>query len=822
MDNFAEVILPLPLNATFTYRIPAELCSKVKPGYRVIIQFGAKKIYTGIVESINVLQPKDYDVKDILMVLDKQPIIRYPQLKFWKWISEYYLCALGDVYKAALPAGLKVESETMVELNPDVDFADYSTLTERESIVCALLRQNGRLSSDEISKKLGFKNVEGLLSSLLEKDVVVISEKLVERYRVKKETYVRINANRQNNEFIRDAFAAVKGAKKQEIALLALLELSNYNHKDKPLAEVSKAALMERSGVTANIVKALESKGIIEQYIKEISRFKFSGNVAYELPKLSEAQTKALRQIHDSFLDNNITLLHGVTASGKTEVYIHLIDYALKQKNQALFLVPEIALTTQLTRRLQRVFGDKVIIYHSKFSDNERVEIWNKLLNARDPYVVIGARSSIFLPFSNLGLIIVDEEHESSYKQYEPSPRYNARDAAMVLAMMHGAKTLLGSATPSVETYYKASNGKYGLVSLLERYDGAKLPLIEVVDMTKARKRMQVRGSFASETVQYAREAIDNQQQVIFFHNRRGFAPLAQCKQCAYIPKCENCSVSLTYHRRQNQLVCHYCGATYPMPSICPSCHEPEIEVVGYGTERIEEDVQNLFPNSKILRMDLDTTRNKDSYENIIDDFSAHKADILVGTQMVTKGLDFGGVSVVGVINADTIINFPDFRSSERAFNMLEQVSGRAGRRATDGKVLLQTYQPNHPIISFISNHDYQGFYQSEIEERKLYNYPPFTRVIYIYIKHRDCDSLVEIAAIYANKLRQLFGTRVSGPEEPFINRIQSLYIRKIMLKVEVNASMKKVKDILRTVYEDMHKSSRMKGMIVYYDVDPM
>ncbi len=818
---YAEVILPLPLNSTFTYSIPGELTDRIKVGHRVIVPFGRKKYYTAIVVSLTPLKPTEYEVKEILIALDNDSIIRHPQLKLWQWVSEYYLCAIGDVYKAAVPSGLKIESETVVELNAEYEESEENRLNERETIICQQLNHEGKMTPAEIEKKTGFRNVELIVSRLLEKGAVIISEKLVERYRSRRETYVKAMINHNDTNAIHEAFNAVKGAKKQEQALLALMELSGFTRRDREPAEVTRTQLLERSGVTTAIINAMEKKGLVEIYKKEINRFSLSENHTNELPRLSDAQERALSEIHKSFTEHNITLLHGVTSSGKTEIYIHLIDYALKQGNQTLYLVPEIALTTQLTRRLQRVFGDKVLIYHSRFTDNERVDIWKKLLNTKTPCVVIGARSSLYLPFSHLGLVIVDEEHESSYKQYDPAPRYNARDVATVLASFHGAKTLLGSATPSVETYYKAQNGKYGLVKLTERYDGVKLPEIEIVDMIKSRRQYLIKGTFAETTATSAREAIKRGEQVIFFHNRRGFAPMARCKQCAWIPKCENCDVSLTYHKRFNQLVCHYCGATYPRPDICPSCHEPAVEIIGYGTERIEDEVETMFPDARILRMDLDTTRNKDSYENIINDFSKHKADILIGTQMVTKGLDFGGVSLVGVLNADNIINFPDFRSIERAFNMLEQVAGRAGRRNTSGKVLIQTHQTTHPILDFVRNHDYEGYYNNEIEQRQLFNYPPFTRIIYIYLKHRDCDAIAEISAIYANHLRQLFGNRVFGPEEPAINRIQSLYIRKIMLKIEINASMKKVKEILRTVYEQMHQHQRMKGMIVYYDVDP-
>lgn len=821
-QQYAEVILPLPLNATFTYRIPEDMVQRIKVGQRVIVQFGSKKFYTGIIESISPIAPEGYEVKDLVSILDDFSITKHPQLKLWHWISEYYLCSIGDVYKAAVPAGLKVESETFIELDKDFEEDEENRLSEREVIICQLLDHEGKLSTSDIEKKTGFKNSLNIINHLISIGAVIVSEKLIERYRSKKETYIKLTAEPGDSDGLHKAFDAVKGAKKQETLLLALIEMSGFTRKGAENLEVSRAQLLERTGVTTAIISALAKKGIIEVYKKEINRFQFSGVVTYKLPTLSEAQENALNSITDSFSEHAITLLHGVTSSGKTEIYIHLLSRILQQSKQALFLVPEIALTTQLTHRLQKVFGERVLIYHSRFSDNERVDIWKKLLTEDEPCVVIGARSSLFLPFSNLGIVIVDEEHESSYKQYDPAPRYNARDVAIVLASMHGAKTLLGSATPSIETYYKAKTGKFGFVELLTRYENVTLPQIETVDMTIARKRYLTNGSFAKPTIDAANEALNNKNQIIVFHNRRGFAPMARCKQCAWTPKCEHCDVSLTYHRFQNQLICHYCGASYPLPTICPACKEPAVEILGYGTERIEEEVANLFPEHKILRMDLDTTRNKDNYENIIEDFSNHKANILVGTQMVTKGLDFGGVSLVTVLNADRLINFPDFRSAERAYNMLEQVSGRAGRRNTQGKVIVQTSNPSHPIIDFLKNHDYTGFFNHEIEERKEFNYPPFTRVIYIYLKHRDNNTLSEIATIYASHLRQLFGNRVFGPEEPIISRIQSLYIRKIMLKVETNASMAKVKKILRNTYEQMHQLPRMKGMIVYYDVDPM
>ena len=748
--------------------------------------------------------------------------MKHPQLKLWEWIAEYYLCTAGDVYKAAVPAGLKVESETFIELNPDYEEIPDARMTDREAIIMQSLDHNGKMTPAEISKKTGLNSIESTISSMVERRMLIIAEKLIERYRPKKETLVRLAVDRNDNEAMHKVFDAVKGAKKQEMMLITLLDNLNKRQQQQLPPEVPRQHLLEQSGLSPAILAALASKGIVEIFTREINRFNYTGTEQGELPKLSAPQSEALDSIHRMFIDKNVTLLHGVTSSGKTEIYIHLIDYILKKGSQALYLVPEIALTTQLTRRLQKVFVKRVIIYHSKFSDNERVDIWKRMLHDPSPCVVIGARSSLFLPFSRLGLVIVDEEHESSYKQFDPAPRYNARDCAIVLASMHGAKTLLGSATPAIETYYKALNGRYGLVTLSERYEGVQLPLIEIVDLNDERRRGRISGPMSARLAMMSREAVKGGEQVILFHNRRGFAPVVVCKQCGYVPKCQNCDVSLTYHRKAGEMVCHYCGATYKLPTICPACKEPAIEVYGYGTERIEEIAESSFPGARIMRMDLDTTRNKDSYLNIINDFSLGKADILVGTQMVTKGLDFERVSLVGILNADNLINFPDFRASERAFNMLEQVAGRAGRRNKRGLVIVQTSQPAHPILSYLQAHNYEGFYEHELEERRRYGYPPFTRVINIYLKHRDEDLLIRAAAGYAETLRHLFGNRILGPDEPHIARIQSLYIRKIMLKVEIQASMSKVKAILRSVYEAQMADKSLRSLVVYYDVDPM
>lgn len=819
--QYAEVILPLPLQGPFTYRIPLNFSGRVKPGCRVVVPFGKKKFYTAIVVGLSTKGPEGFEVKEIVDVPDDGPILRHPQMRLWEWIAEYYLCTIGDVYKAAVPAGLKIESETFVELNPDFEESVDSRLSEREAIIVQALDHGGKMTPVEIEKRTGLQRVATLLLSMVGRGMVIVSEKLVERYRSKKETCVRLVSPRTDNEAMRKAFDAVAGAPKQEKMLVTLLDMVNKNIHEGMPPVVTRNALLEATGLSAAILSALATKGIVTTFVREVNRFKSSEAPTGELPVLSDAQSAALKEIHAGFTEKDIILLHGVTSSGKTELYIHLIDFVMRRGDQVLYLVPEIALTTQLTRRLQRVFGDKVVIYHSKFSDNERVDIWRRVLNGSGPCVIIGARSSVFLPFAKLGLVIVDEEHESSYKQHDPAPRYNARDCAMVLASMHGARTLLGSATPSVETYYKAETGRYGLVTLGERYSGVKLPRIEVIDMAAERKRKNVAGPFSQPLLEMSREALRQGGQAIFFLNRRGFAPVVECRRCAYVPKCRNCDVSLTYHRRAGEMVCHYCGATYPLPSLCPSCGEPSIEVKGYGTERIEDSVEKLFPEAKISRLDLDTTRNKDGYDNIIDDFSSGKSQILVGTQMVTKGLDFDRVNVVGVINADTMINFPDFRASERAFNMLEQVAGRAGRRSAQGLVAVQTSQPAHPVISYLQAHNYMGFYRHELDERRRFNYPPYTRVIDIYLKHRDPRLLDDAAMRYADALRQLFGNRVFGPDEPHVARVQLLYIRKIMLKVETQASMRKVKEILRSVYERFMENTELRSLQIYYDVDP-
>lgn len=821
MAKFANVILPLPISGSFTYSVPSIYEDEIEVGSRVLVQFGKKNYYTGIVELVHNNQPSGYEVKEIMMVLDAKPIVRHPQLKLWNWLAEYYLCSVGEVYKAAVPSGLKVESETYILLNSDYEYDENVNLTERMALIIQLLDRNGRMKISEIERETGFKNLGTLVNKMLEIGLVLIDERIVDKYRARKETLVRLNCDRNDNEALHGFFDIVKRARQQEKMLIAYLDLSAWMQSATP-KEVLKSDLLERSGASPAVLKGLVDKGVLEIYKKEINRFTVDVSESAELPQLSNAQLAAYNSILDKWKENKVTLLRGVTGSGKTEIYSHLINDVLNLGQQVLYLVPEISLTTQLTSRLQKIFGKRLLIYHSKFSDNERVDVWKKLLSTHEPLIVLGVRSSVFLPFAKLGLVIVDEEHESSYKQYDPAPRYNARDAAIVLASMHGAATLLGSATPAVETYYKAKNGRFGLVELLERFDGIRMPEVKVVDMRDQRKRKECRGLYSNPLLVASRKALGEGKQVIMFQNRRGYAPMVECKECAWVPKCKNCDVSLVFHRNIRELRCHYCGYSMTLPNLCPVCGQDSVETYGYGTERIADDLNEIFNEYRVARMDLDTTRNKDAYEDIIEDFSSHKTDILVGTQMVTKGLDFERVRVVGVLNADSILNYPDFRSNERAFNMIEQVAGRAGRKNEVGEVYVQTTDPNNQIIEKVKTHDYEGYYDDQIDERQRFAYPPFTKIVNIYLKHKDERMVNSLAVNYVLELRKIFGNRVLGPEKPIVGRVANYYIQSIMLKMEANASMRKVKDLLRTVYERVSIDKNMRSAILYYDVDPV
>ena len=818
---FAEVLLPLSIPGTYTYQVPDGMTVSV--GSRVLVPFGRKKIFTGIVDSTHNQQPTGYEVKTILATLDGAPIVRHPQLKFWQWMADYYLCSMGEVYKAALPSGLKVESETFISPNADFEEDLDNRLNDRERVVLDFTAQRGRVQIADIAQATGFKTVESTVHRLLDRGAIHVSERVIDNYRPKTETCVRLTLQRGDDEGLHKLFDDVKRARKQEQLLLAYLDMAHWLSPGGEPVEVTKEALLKRADVSAAVLSAALQRGVFETYKREINRFASLGAHTQPPPELTDEQQRAYTEVHQSFKSHAITLLHGVTSSGKTSIYIHLILDALKLGRQVLYLVPEIALTTQLTQRLRAVLGDQLLIYHSKFSDNERVDIWKRLLRSDEPCVVLGVRSSVFLPYSKLGLVIVDEEHDTSYKQQDPAPRYNGRNAAIMLAQMHGAKTLLGSATPAIEVYHRARQGQYGLVELLTRYADIKMPTVKVIDTKKARKKREMRGLFSQELIADCRHALEAGEQVILFQNRRGYAPMVRCKDCGWVPRCENCDVSLTYHKFTRSLTCHYCGHTITLPTVCPACQMPSIEIVGYGTERIEDAIDEVFPNERISRMDLDTTRAKNSYDRIIDEFSTRKTNILVGTQMVTKGLDFDGVSVVGILNADTMISFPDFRASERAFDMMEQVAGRAGRAHRQGLVVLQTSEPSHPVIDFVKKHDYEGFFAYELQERRQFAFPPFVRMINIYLRHRD-DALVgELAVRYSLLLRQTFGNRVLGPEAPPVARVQQYYIRQVVLKMEMEASMTKVKKILRDLYEQMLTlDSRMKTIRLHYDVDPV
>ncbi len=821
--KYAEVLLPLPLYSVYTYSYDENLPSSLQVGSRVLVQFGRKKYYTAIVVRVNAEKPKDYEVKPIMSILDAEPIIRYPQLKLWDWIAEYYLCSPGEVYKCAVPAGLKIESETFVALNSDYEEDTKNRLTDRESIIVQCIQDKGKIKVSEIENETKIKNVAQAVSALMKKGAVEISERIVEKYKPKTETMVRLCADREDQDKIHSFFESVSRSRQQEKTLVALLDRSHWLNLREEIIEVSKSQLQEAAGVSSGILKALETKGIIEFYKKTINRFSQGDDKAapIRLSPLSEQQTRVFKEIVDSFKERQVTLLRGVTGSGKTEIYTHLINQVLNEGNQVLFLVPEISLTTQLTDRLRKVFGDRLIVYHSKFSDNERVDIWNKILHSHEPLIILGARSSVFLPFAHLGLVVVDEEHESSYKQYDPAPRYNARDVAIMLASMHGAKALLGSATPSIETYWKAKTGKFGETEIEERFKGAVLPEVRIIDMKAARKKRKVKGIMSFELITETRRTLKDGWQSIMFQNRRGFAPMVICKECGWTPKCPNCDISLVYHKRAGELKCHYCGHTEPLPQLCPACGLNGIEIYGYGTERIAEDLHKEFDGYAVARMDLDTTRNKDAYQELIENFSNLETDILVGTQMVSKGLDFEKVKTVGVLNADTLLNFPDFRSDERAFNMLEQVAGRAGRREEKGLVLIQTNESDNKVLEFVRNHDYKGFYHHEIEERKRYGYPPFTKVINIYIKNKNDVTVDKAALILTHALRNVLGNRVFGPEKPLVSRIALYYFQSIMLKVESGVSMRKVKQLLRDIYSGIAHFPEIKSSIIYYDVDP-
>ena len=819
MADYAEVILPLAVLGTFTYLVPEEMQCDISRGSRVYVPFGPRKLYTGIVADLHTNTPK-FKVKPIASLLDGTSILRHPQLKFWQWIADYYLCTLGEVYRAAVPTGLKVESETNLSLNKAIDLEEIGqTLTPAETELLNEVIVADHVRMSDLDRERSHATTARYVSRMLQKGIIVADEKATSSYKAKTIAIVSACNDVKNHEWLHQAFDAVTTATKQERLLISFLELI----KNQAVPEITREELLTKAKVSPGILKSICDKGILKVEKRKINRFDAKpGNKPVELPPLSPLQREALRQIDEQWREKNVVLLRGITGSGKTEIYCHAILSALEAGHQVLYLVPEISLTTQLTDRLRKVFGNRLLVYHSKFSDSERVDIWRKLLHSHEPMVILGVRSSVFLPFAKIGLVVVDEEHEASYKQYDPAPRYNARDAAIMLAHLHGAKTLLGSATPAIDTYYKAQTGKFGLVELLERYQGAQLPDVTVVDMLDSRKRRLTDGLLANPVAENLRHTIKRGRQAIMFQNRRGFAPLIQCTQCGWQPKCQYCDVSMVYHKSIDVMSCHYCGYQMHLPRLCPACGQNSVRIGGYGTERIAEHLHSHFPEARVSRMDLDTTRNKDAYQEIIEDFAGHNTDILIGTQMVSKGLDFANVSMVGVVNADSLLHFPDFRANERAFNMLVQVAGRAGRRNEQGQVFIQTSDAANPLLKFISSQDYSGYYEYELEQRRRFGYPPFTKIIMLYVKHREEAEAARLATRYAGELQKVFGTRVLGPAKPSVARISNYYIQTIMLKIEAVASMIKVKKLLFEIYSRMAADRSFRNAQVYYDVDPV
>jgi len=763
--TYVDVILPVPLHGMFTYAVPEGMTVQV--GVRVLVTFGRSKSYVGLVGRVHTTKPEGYEVKPIQQVMDQTPIVTEQQLRLWHWISDYYLSPIGEVYKAALPAGLKAE----------------------------------------------------------------------DGYKPRTETYIRLTLQYRNVTALHVALNVLSRAKKQLEAFTEYLALSHYDQMDDDstfnvqrsmfnVNEVTREELMNASGASAETINQLVKRQLLETYEVEVGRLNHGGDYRPDLIQpLSAAQENAYNDILMQQMKKQVTLLHGVTGSGKTEIYIHLIRQALERKEQVLYLLPEIALTVQMMQRLQRIFGNRLGIYHSKYSDAERVEIWQKQLSPNPYDVILGARSAVFLPFQRLGLVIVDEEHETSYKQQDPAPRYHARSAAIMLAHLNSqfdTKVLLGTATPSMESYHNAKTGKYGLVELTERYKGIELPEIQVVDTADLQHRKMMVGAFSPLLLTRMREALERGEQVILFQNRRGFAPVIECHQCGWVPTCQHCDVSLTLHRQLNQLTCHYCGFTYRIPTECPCCGSTDLRTRGFGTEKIEEQVREVFPEARIARMDLDTTRTRNAYERIITDFGAGRTNILIGTQMISKGLDFDNVSIVGIVNADSMMNQPDFRAFEHSFMMMSQVSGRAGRKRRRGLVILQTKQPQTPVIRHVVHNDFISLYRDLVAERQLFHYPPFTHLIYVFLRHRQ-NAVVETAATEMGaRLRQWFGARVLGPDKPSVAKVSGQNIRKLVLKLELGIDMPRVRQYLLTAQQQMMADKRYSSLQIYYDVDPL
>lgn len=820
---FAEILLPVPIPKLFTYRVPLELNTKISIGQRAIVQFGDRRILTGIIATLHEQPPTEYEAKYILELLDVEPVVHAQQLSFYQWIADYYMCTGGEVLNAALPSGLKLSSESMVQLHPAFDWEEtLFEFSEKETLLLKHLA-SGPMSYSEISTLLGVKHIYSILKSLSSKESIILFEEVKDKFKPKIEKRIRLMPEWVDHKALEKVFAELSSRPKQEEILLKYLqEIPVLHDPDANKKGISKSSLLQGALSPASL-STLIKNNILEEFEVVVSRFE--PVTSEEIPDvtLSGEQQEAQQAIFKAFEQHNTVLLHGITGSGKTEIYINLIRKALESGAQVLYLLPEIALTTQIVQRLRKLFGEHMGVYHSRFTDNERVEVWNGVLTGRFKFVV-GVRSSIFLPFDNLGLIIVDEEHDTSYKQQEPAPRYHARDAALMMAHQHHAKIILGSATPAVETYHLAQTGKYGLVELHRRYGDAQLPEIILADMHQERKQKSNKGEFSRLLLSSITESLSNKEQVIVFQNRRGYSPILECEDCQWIPRCINCAVSLTYHQFKHAVICHYCGYREPLPVSCPTCSSKRLRTPGYGTEKLEEELKLHFPEARIQRMDLDTTRSKTGYETIIEQFEKGDTDILVGTQMVTKGLDFDHVSLVGVFNADRMMHFPDFRSYERAFQLITQVSGRAGRRDKPGKVVIQTAAVEHPVLQYVLHHKLPEFYRHELHDRRQHLYPPFSRLIEITVKHMDKKVSREAAETLSEQLiRQVSGIKVLGPGEPMISKIRNQYLMTMLLKIPRDSgNLKEIKRNINALCQQLVLNKDYRNVRIIADVDPM
>lgn len=819
---FAEVLLPVPVPGTFTYRVPYLLNDSIHVGQRVAVQFGKTKILSGLVVGLTEKVP-EVEVKYLSDILDSEPIVNPIQLRFWEWVKTYYLCHLGEVMQAALPSALKLSSESKVALSPDF-VLDSMALNDYEYLIVEALQVQPKIAISEVSKIIGFKKVMPIVRTMMEKGILVIEEELNEKYKARYERFVRLTGTYREETRLQELMDRLtKRAYKQLEVLLAYLTLGGDCDND-----IKASELLKKADANSSVLKAMADKGIFEVYEHQVSRLKdFKAQIPTSSIQLTEAQQRAFNEVHEGFESDQPVLLHGVTSSGKTEIYIKLIQEAIDEGKQVLYLLPEIALTAQIINRLKQYFGDKLGVYHSRYGTHERVEVWNQVndfAKSRIPQrsIIIGSRSAIFLPYSHLGLIIVDEEHDSSFKQTDPAPRYNARDAAIVLGHIHKAKVLLGSATPSYESYYNALNGRYRLVELTQRYGGVEMPEIILSDMRVERRRKTIQADFGSVLLDAIKETLDNKRQAILFQNRRGFSLRIECDDCHYIPQCINCDVSLIYHKQQNVLRCHYCGYTTSVPNECPSCHSTNIRMHGFGTEKVEEDLKILLPNARVARLDLDTTRSKTDYQNILEAFQDQETDVLVGTQMVTKGLDFDAVKVVGILNADNMLSFPDFRAHERSFQLMAQVAGRAGRKGQQGQVIIQTYDPSHPVLQDVLHNDFKGLYEKQMATRRQFGYPPFYRLVMIRLKHKDYQKLNPAATELSSMLRPIFKQDLLGPEYPIVSRVKNFYIKQMLVKFNREHNAQQVKGLIINKIHQFQLLPEYKSVIVQIDVDPI